>query len=58
MGTNFSGGVEVIARDIPSKGDCDAAKRASITALRQERHPAPERVILTCFPVKTASMPR
>jgi hypothetical protein len=58
MGTNFAGGVEVIARDIPSKGDCDAAKRAYVTALRQERHPAPERATLTCSPIKTASMPR
>jgi hypothetical protein len=53
MGTNFAGGVEVIARDIPSQGDCTAAKRAHVNALRAERHPAPDKVILTCSPIKT-----
>lgn len=53
MGTNFAGGQQVMARDIPSQGDCYAAKRAYVNALRAERHPAPEKVIITCSPVKT-----
>lgn len=58
MGTNFAGGQEVIARDIPSQGDCNAAKRAYVNALRAERHPAPQGVVLTCSPIKTAVRPR
>lgn len=53
IGTNFSGGQEVIARDIPSQSDCYTAKRAYVNAVRAERHPSAEKLFLTCTPIKT-----
>ncbi len=56
--TSLHGQVEVLARDIPSQGACNQAKRDYINALRSARHPAPQNVTLVCSPAQKRVLPQ